>query len=92
MPGLRQTLSIYFAFQFVRGPGTRAALLEQYEAFAKMMASRATAEMVRRYVKENDDRSELSDDIDACVPTRSRRSLDPREEVDRHTGDGARHQ
>ena len=41
MPGLRETLSIFFAFQFVRGPGTRAALLEQYEAVAKMGASRA---------------------------------------------------
>jgi len=62
MPGLRETLSIFFAFQFVRGPGVRAALLAHYDAFAKMRASGATPEMVRRYVKENDDGSPLSDD------------------------------
>jgi hypothetical protein len=61
MPGLRETLSIFLAFQFVRGPGMRAALLEEYEAFAKMGSSRATAEMVRRYVKQ-DDGSELPHD------------------------------
>jgi hypothetical protein len=61
MPGLRQALSIFFAFQFVRGPGMRAALLQQYDTLAKMTMSRATAETVRRYVK-NDDGSELPDD------------------------------
>ena len=54
MPGLRQALSIFFAFQFVRGPGMRDALLEQYDRFGKALTSRATPETVRKFFKQDD--------------------------------------
>ena len=39
--GMREALGTFFAFQFVRGEGMRAALLEGYEALAKAGATRA---------------------------------------------------
>jgi hypothetical protein len=76
MPGLRESLSIVFAFQFVHGPGMRTALLEHHEALAKMAASRATVESVRRYVKQ-DDGSELSGRLPSCLPTSTLSSTRP---------------
>lgn len=51
-PGLRDALSLFFAFQFLRGESMRRVLLADYEATAKKLGSLMTPEMARKHLSE----------------------------------------
>jgi hypothetical protein len=63
MPGLRETLSQFFSFQFVRGPAMRHMLVNQFKATAVKIASLVTPEMARKHLRETDGREPTDDEV-----------------------------
>jgi hypothetical protein len=51
-PGPRAAISIFLAFQYLRGPGTRHALVEQHKGTIAKMASMTTPAMVMEGARE----------------------------------------
>lgn len=51
-PGRRGAISLFLAFQCVRGVGTRRGIFEQHETTAKAIGEFATPESLRNYVKK----------------------------------------
>ncbi|HZL17520.1 MAG TPA: DUF4238 domain-containing protein [Polyangia bacterium] len=51
-PGRRAAISLFLAFQCVRGPGTRRDLVQQHETAAKAIAEFATPESLRSHLEK----------------------------------------
>jgi hypothetical protein len=51
-PRRRAAISLFLAFQYVRGPGTRRALVERHEVMAKAVVVFATPEAARKAAAE----------------------------------------
>lgn len=66
-PGLRELLSMFFSFQFIRGEATRSTLLADYEATAKAVARLLTPEMAREHLRESREPDEPPEPTDEEV-------------------------
>jgi hypothetical protein len=51
-PGRRAAISLFLAFQCVRGPGSRRDIIHQHETTAKAIAGFATPESLRRHLEK----------------------------------------
>ncbi len=65
--GVRDALSRFLAFQFVRGASLRSALTEHYEVIAKKIGSLMTEEMARRHLLESDGVEPSDEDVRGLV-------------------------
>ncbi len=63
MPGLRQILSQFFSFQFVRGPAIRRTLLQQFKTRAVKIAHLMTPAMARQHLRETDGRDPTDQEV-----------------------------
>jgi hypothetical protein len=70
-PGPRETISAFLAFQYVRGPRTRHALVEQYKATASKVASMATPSLVMKGARARGREMTEQEAVDAAEFARS---------------------
>jgi len=63
MPGLRQILSQFFSFQFVRGPAIRRTLLQQFKTTAVKIAHLMTPAMARQHLRETDGKDPTDQEV-----------------------------
>jgi hypothetical protein len=65
--GVRHALSLFLAFQFVRGASLRSALVEHYEVMAKKIGSLMTEDMARRHLRETDGAEPSDEEVQGLV-------------------------
>jgi hypothetical protein len=66
LPGLRGPISMFLAFQFVRGPGSRHAAVEFFKAQTQQLALLMTPEMVRDQLAKEGERP-TDEEIDDLI-------------------------